>query len=108
MGCLTLCDTKPESAKPSSCSKVFVNRQAWALQSGASFLQAIENGTPIWTLNPSKAMSWLDPNLALQRLRMIPGARKLLPAASLVSLRFQAQIGTHPLKWRHCDEETAV
>lgn len=101
MGSLTLSATKPESKKPCSRSKVFVKRQAWVLRAGTLYLQAIEQGTTQWTTNPAEAMSWLDPDLAMERLRMIPLLSKSLRACNLASLSFTAEIGSHPLEWRH-------
>ena len=68
---------------------------------GTLYLQAIEQGTTQWTSNPAEAMSWLDPDLAMERLRMIPSLKKSLRASNLALLTFTAEIGTHPLEWRH-------
>lgn len=100
-GSLTLCDTKPASKKCSSRSKICVSRQAWVLRVGTLYLQAIEQGTTQWTANAAGAMSWLDPDLAMQRLQMIPSLKKSLPASNLAFLTFTAEIGIHPLEWRH-------
>jgi hypothetical protein len=78
-----------------------VNRQAWALRAGTLYLQAIEQGMTQWTANAAEAMSWLDPDLAMERLRMIPSLKKSLRASDLAFLTFTAEIGTHPLQWRH-------
>lgn len=122
-----LSDGKHESKKPCSLSKVFVKRQAWVLQSGDLFLQAIEGATIQWTVNPAEAMSWLDPGLAAERLQMIPALTKVIgasaptshgqsarsspnpaPSSRLTLLAFIAQIGQHPLQWRHEAETPGV
>ena len=107
-GSLMLSDGKQDSAKPCSRSKVFVTRQAWVLQAGDLYLQALEGGTFQWTSNPAEAMSWLDPDLAVSRLQMVKAMQPLMNSSRLVAMRFTAQIGIHPLEWRHDQENATV
>jgi hypothetical protein len=96
---LMLSDGKHESKKSCSRSKTYVHRQAWVLQSGDLFLQALEGATIQWTANQVEAMSWLDPDLAMERLQMIASLSKYLADSRLVLTSFTAQIGQHPLQW---------
>jgi hypothetical protein len=107
-GSLMLSDGKRESEKPCLRSKASVTRQAWILQSGELYLQALEEEVIQWTSNPAEAMSWLDPNLAAARLQMIEALRHLLHCSRLVAITFKAQIGIHPLDWRYDKENSSV
>jgi len=108
MGSLMLSDGKHDSGKPCSRSRTFVTRQAWVLQAGELYLQALEGRTIQWTNNPAEAMSWLDPDLAASRLQMVAGLQHLMNSSRLVAIKFIAQIGLHPLEWKHEAEDTTV
>lgn len=108
MGSLMLSDGKHDSGKPCSRSKRFVTRQAWVLQAGNLYLQALERGAIQWTSNPAEAMSWLDPDLAATRLQMVAALQRSMNASRLVAIRFIAQIGVHPLEWKHDPQDATV
>jgi len=78
------------------------------LQGGELYLQALEGGTIQWTSNPAEAMSWLDPELAVSRLQMVKAMQPLMNSSRLVAMRFTAQIGVHPLEWKHDPQDTTV
>jgi hypothetical protein len=78
------------------------------LQAGDLYLQALERGTIQWTSNPAEAMSWLDPDLAATRLQMVAALQRSMNSSRLVAIKFIAQIGVHPLEWKHEAENTTV
>ena len=108
MGSLKLSDGKHELQKRSSRSEKFVKRLAWVLRAGDLYLQAIEGQTIQWTANPAEAMSWLDADLAMSRLQLIPALSKVLVSSTLDQMQFKAQVGIHPLEWKHEREDPAV
>lgn len=85
-----------------------MSRQAWLLQSGEQYLRSIEMGIAQWTPNPAEAMSWLNADLTLARLRKTPALQKTLGTCNLTLHTFKAQLGIHPLDWQHDPQDPGV
>jgi hypothetical protein len=75
-----------------------LRRKAWVLIAPTGdYISSLSASEIVWTADPAAAMSWLDPEVASSRLRLLDS----LPANSrLISLELEAEINSQPLQWR--------
>lgn len=91
--------TLPGSATKSVASLIFRVTTALFDPDTEQLLMGLDNGQPIWTQSPARALTWFTEEAAMKIAKLLQPDHQLLP----VEIRY-VRPASDPLGWRHADD----